>query len=93
MVGDESLRATSSFVKGTIDGHASEHTLVTTEGVDRVHSHRHFIPARQMRTVATHFSVFPPIISGNEALIVDVIFTGNYEDEHRVRSATFKPVR
>jgi hypothetical protein len=33
---------------------------------------------------------FPPIATGNEPLVVDVIFTDNFEEEHRARS-TFRP--
>ena len=38
----------------------------------------------QIRTVGVNFAFFPPIASENDPLIGDLIFTGNYEDEHRV---------
>jgi hypothetical protein len=29
---------------------------------------------------------FPPITTGGEPLVADIIFTDNFEDEHRARS-------
>jgi len=48
------------------------------------------IPAHQMATVSVSFMYFPPIGVGREPIVADVIFTDNYEDEHRVKSAKFK---
>jgi len=52
---------------------------------------KHPVPAQAMTGVAADFFFFPPIMSGTEPLIVDVIFTDNFEDEHRAR-ATFRYV-
>ena len=80
------------LVTARIDGQTAENTVVSVEGTRGGFSSRYFIPAHQIRTVSVNFVFFPPIASGNDPLVVDLIFTDNYEDEHRVRSATFKPV-
>jgi hypothetical protein len=77
------------------DGHLSVFSNVLTEGMreDRLYSSTHPIPAHQMGRVSANCMFYPPIISGADPLIVDVIFTDNYENEHRTRSITFRFVR
>jgi hypothetical protein len=77
-----------------LDGHLSVFSNVLTEGMreDRLYSSTHPIPAHQMGRVSANCMFYPPIISGADPLIVDVIFTDNYENEHRTRS-TFRFVR
>jgi hypothetical protein len=44
------------------------------------------IPAEKMGRVSADLFFFPAIISGNDPLVADIIFTDNYEKEHRVPS-------
>jgi len=43
-----------------------------------------------MALVTVNLMYFPSIGIGREPILADVIFTDNYEDEYRVRSAKFK---
>lgn len=74
------------LLRARLDGHPSRFGNVITEGTDGLHSSKHPVPAQHMTGVAVDFMFFPPIISGNEPLVADVIFKGNFEDEHRVPS-------
>jgi hypothetical protein len=71
-----------------LDGYPSVFSNVMTEGMreDRLYSSTYTIPAHQMGRVSANCMFYPPIISGADPLIVDVIFTDNYENEHRARS-------
>jgi hypothetical protein len=80
------------LVTARIDGQNAENTIVAVEGTRGGFSSRYFIPAHQIRTVTMNFAFFPAIASGNEPLVVDLIFTANFEDEHRVRGAKFRSV-
>lgn len=48
------------------------------------------IPAGDMATVSINLLYFPPIGLGHEPIMADVIFTDNYEDEDRGKSAKFR---
>jgi putative intracellular protease/amidase len=80
------------LLKARLDGYSASHVHVATEGTTGEYSSRAFIPARSIRQVVVQFSFFPVIASGFDPLFADVIFTDNFEDEHRVRSATFKSI-
>ncbi len=80
------------LLKARIDGHHAEHTVIVTEGASGGYSSRTVIAGRSIRRVGVNLSFFPAIISGFEPLVADVIFTDNFEDEHRVRSVSFKPI-
>jgi hypothetical protein len=71
-----------------LDGYRSTFSHMATEGI-RESSSTHPIPAHRMRGVSASLTFFPPIVSGTEPLVADVIFIDNYEDEHRTRS-TFR---
>jgi hypothetical protein len=45
-----------------------------------------------MAQVSAQFGFFPAIISGTEPMVTDVIFTDNYEEEHRT-PARFRFIR
>ena len=82
------------LLRARIKGHEAHLIDTTTAGVrdDRDYHQLTPIAPRHMGKVSTHFIFFPPIISGNRPLVAEVVFTDNYEDEHRVRS-TFRCVR
>jgi TIR domain len=70
-----------------LDGHTSAFGNIATEGMtDGLFSSTHPIPAHRMLRVAANLFYYPAIISGTEPLVVDAIFTDNYEQEHRKRS-------
>jgi TIR domain len=75
-----------------LDGHTSTFSNVATEGIeDRLYGSTHPIPAHRMGRISANLFYCPPIASGTKPLVADVIFTDNYENEHRAR-ATFKLV-
>jgi hypothetical protein len=80
------------LLRARLDGHASPADHVITEGGRGIYSSRHAVPAHQMANVSVHFMLFPPIASGTEPLVADVIFTDNLENEHRVR-ARFRSIQ
>jgi hypothetical protein len=80
------------LLRARLDGHARPADLVVVEGPGGMHSSRNPVPAQRMVGMSAHFMLFPPIISGTEPLVADVIFTDNLEQEHRVR-AVFRFVR
>jgi len=70
-----------------LDGHPSVFANVATEGLDdRLYSSTYPVLAHQLARVTANFMFYPPIASGREPLVADVIFTDNFEDEYRVRS-------
>lgn len=71
-----------------LDGYPSVSSLVVTEGMreNQLYSSTYPIHAHRMARVTANFTFFPSIISGNGPLAADVLFTDNYEDEHRTRS-------
>lgn len=80
------------LLKVRLVGYDAATSHVVTEGPDGVYGSR-IIRPRQITAIAVNLSYFPPIIVGQKSLVADVIFTDNYEDEHRVSSAKFKPIR
>jgi hypothetical protein len=75
------------LLRAHLDGHDHQAQMIATSGFrDRVYARLTPIPAESMAQVTVNFMCSPPIISGTEPLIVDVIFTDNYEREHRVPS-------
>jgi|SRR5664279_2862622 len=74
-----------------LEGHEAKfsHVLALRGDNRRAFARRSPIPANTMSEVAADFTYFPAICSGREPLIADVIFTDNYEEEHRVRSVRF----
>jgi hypothetical protein len=75
-----------------LDGYPSDlNHFVATEGSGGLYSPMHSVPAHQMAKVAANLMFFPPITSGREMLVADVIFTDNFENEHRVPSR-FQPM-
>jgi hypothetical protein len=76
-----------------LDGYQSDVSNVATEGLrDRLYSSTYSIPAHRMARVTANLMCYPPIATGQEPLVADVIFTDNFEDEHRVRSR-FRSIR
>jgi hypothetical protein len=78
--------------------HAAEFTLVATEsavadrfGV-RLFDSKNPIPAHRMSKVVATLHFFPSICDGPDPLVADVIFIDNYEREHVVRQARFRPI-
>jgi hypothetical protein len=75
------------LLRARLDGSGHQAQLVATSGFrDRVYASVTAIPAGKMAQVTATFMCFPPITSGTSPLAVDVIFTDNYEGEHRVPS-------
>jgi hypothetical protein len=75
------------LLRARLDGYEAQQSHVAAYGFrDRVYSHLTPIPAGVMGQVTATFMFFPSIKTDNEPLIVDVIFTDNYEEEHRVPS-------
>src|ERR1700683_2852830 len=75
------------LLRARLEGHDTIFGHVATEGLrDRLYAQMTPIPAEHMGRVVANLMYFPPIISGNGPLVADVIFTDNYEDEHRVPS-------
>jgi hypothetical protein len=80
-----------ALLRARLDGYQDDYGHVITEGVrGEAHLLAPPIPAHHMAMVTVNLMYFPPIGIGVEPLLADVIFTDNYEDEHRVRSAKFK---
>jgi hypothetical protein len=74
-----------------LDGYQDDFGQVITEGVrGAAHLLAPPIPPRHMALVTVNLMYFPSIGIGREPILADVIFTDNYEDEYRVRSAKFK---
>ena len=76
------------LLRARLHGHPSGYSHVATQGEDGLYSSMHPALAEHMRGVVANFTFFPPIRSGTEPLVVDVIFTDNFEDEHRVRATS-----
>jgi len=80
--------------------HSAQTTLVATKspvvsdrfGV-RTFGSRNPIPAHRMSEIMITLFFSPPICDGYAPLIADVIFTDNYEGQHVVRQARFRPIR
>jgi hypothetical protein len=53
---------------------------------DDLYSPTNPIPAHRMGRVAANLLFYQSIASGSETLVADVVFTDNYEGEHRTRS-------
>jgi len=81
------------LLKARLDGHQADFTnVVTRDPKGQVFGSRHPILARRMSEIAVSFMFFPPIIDGSAPLVADIVFTDNYENEHRVRAVTFKRI-
>lgn len=81
------------LVGARLDSHGQEAANLATWGFrDQVYSKFTPVPAESIAQVTVSFFCFPPIISGTQRLAVNVIFTDNYEGEHRVPS-TFRCIR
>jgi hypothetical protein len=72
-----------------LDGYSSTFSKVATEGEDRLYASTCPILAHRIAKVTANLMFYPPVVSGKEPLVADLIFTDNYEDEHRARS-TFR---
>jgi hypothetical protein len=48
------------------------------------------ILAHRMTEVFAIFQFYPGVVSGHDPLVVDVVFTDNYAEEHRVPSVRFR---
>lgn len=78
--------------------HAAHMTVVLTEGPAdrfgrRTFNSRNSIRANRMSQVTANLFFFPAICDGYDPLIADVVFTDNYESEHIVRQARFRPIK
>jgi hypothetical protein len=73
--------------------HRAEMAQVLTPDAAGIFSSRNPISAHQMSQVTTHLTFFPAICDGYDPLIVDLIFTDNYESEYVIRQARFRPLR
>jgi hypothetical protein len=69
-----------------LDGYSCEGHVHTFGFRDRAYSSITPIPAESMALMTVNFMCYPPIISGIGPLVVELIFTDNYEHEHRVPS-------
>ncbi len=80
-----------ALLRVRLDGYQDDFGQVIIEGVrGETHLLAPPIPSRHMAVVTVNLMYFPPIGIGREPIQADVIFTDNYEDEHRARSAKFK---
>jgi hypothetical protein len=81
------------LLRARLDGYGHSQQHVHTAGFrERVYPALMPVPAGKMAQVTATLFFFPPIISGTDPLVADVIFTDNYEKEHRVKS-TFRFIR
>jgi len=71
---------------------ATESPIADRYGV-RTFDSRNAIPANRMSEVTANLFFFPAICDGHDPLIADVIFIDNYESEHVVRQARFRPIK
>jgi hypothetical protein len=79
------------LLKARIAGIDCEYSTVSTAaGRQNLHDSRHAVRAHRMAEVMANFTFFPQAKIRNGALIRDVIFTDNYDNEHRVRAVRFK---
>jgi hypothetical protein len=75
------------LLKARLDGRQTEFGHVATEGLsDRLYGFTYPIHAHRIARVTANLTYFPAIQTGRAPLIADVIFTDNFENEHRVRS-------
>src|SRR5258708_16904327 len=74
--------------------HSAHTTVVVTKNpVGHTFGSRNPIPAHRMSQVMMTLFFSPPISDGYDPLTADVIFTDNYEGQHVVRQARFRPIR
>jgi hypothetical protein len=74
------------LLRARLDGYSCTSHVHTSGFRDRVYPVTTPVPAESMAQVTAQFMCFPPIITSNKPLVVNVIFTDNFEDEHRVRA-------
>ena len=85
--------ATVGNVRRREEIHVTDFGDVATEGLDdRLYGSQFPIHAHRMARVTANLMYFPAIQDGRDPLIADVIFTDNFENEHRVRSR-FRSIR
>jgi hypothetical protein len=83
------------LLRARLENYNAETSHVATKGTPDAQlmvptfDHKNPIPAGEMSQVIAHFSFYPPICDSREPLVVDVIFTDNYEEEYRLRSVRF----
>jgi predicted permease len=79
--------------------HLAQTTVVFTKSpvADRFARHTfgsgNPIPANRMSEIMITLFFSPPICDGYDPLTADVIFTDNYEGQHVVRQARFRPIK
>jgi len=76
------------LLRARLASHQAKLTRIFTLGPVEFDS-MNLIPAHEMTEVIVDFTFFPAIRDGREPLIADVVFTDNYEEEHRVPSVRF----
>jgi hypothetical protein len=83
------------LLRARLEGHEAKnsHVLALTGTNRRQFDSRKPIPAQTISEVMADFMFFPAICGGSEPVVCDVIFTDNYEDEHRIRSVRFRYIR
>jgi hypothetical protein len=76
------------ILKVRLGRHVSRFAQVATRHPDNKRDTfgRYPVLSHQMSEVTVDLQFYPPIGRGHEPIISDVIFTDNYENEHRVRS-------
>lgn len=81
------------LLKARVYGHHAEFSDVATRHSrsDMFSSRYPVLPGR-MTEVGANFMFFPRIHTEGEPFVADVIFTDNYENEHRIKSVKFRPI-
>jgi hypothetical protein len=75
------------LLRARLDGYVHSQQHVGTSGFrDKAYPPIMPVPAGKMAQVTADLIFFPSIISSTGPLVADVIFTDNYEEEHRVPS-------
>jgi hypothetical protein len=81
------------ILKARLEGHQTDFAHVSTQAPDEnVFGSKNPILANTMSEVSADFTFFPGIGNRREPLTLDVIFTDNFGDEHRVRAVRFRYV-
>jgi hypothetical protein len=82
------------LLQGRVEHHFSRQTVLITldpSGNTQMFSSRNPIRAGSMSEVSATFLIYPPIHKPGKPLVLDVTFTDNYGDEHRLRKVRFRP--
>jgi hypothetical protein len=78
------------LLKARLHKHGADFTNVFTQHPDRNVFGRCPIQPHALSEVVVDFTFFPPMGRGREPIVVSVIFTDNYGDEHLLQSVRFR---